>query len=87
MIDWLQGILYSGKKVDTWFSIDRNTGRKHGALNYLGQILKWTVSVISRTLHAKIYNVIYPWNLIWSKMWNMTSSVFNSDNFAIASYK
>jgi len=34
-----EGILYSGKKVDTWFSVDKSTGKKFGSLNYLGCML------------------------------------------------
>ena len=30
------GILYSGKKVDTWVSVSRLSGEKKGALSYEG---------------------------------------------------
>ena len=30
------GILYSGKKVDTWVSVSRQSGVKKGALSYEG---------------------------------------------------
>lgn len=30
------GILYTGKKVDTWFSVDRFTGSKQGSLTFNG---------------------------------------------------
>ena len=32
------GILYTGKKVDTWFSVDRFTGSKQGSLTFNGCI-------------------------------------------------
>ncbi len=30
------GILYTGKKVDTWFSVDRFTGSRQGSLTFEG---------------------------------------------------
>lgn len=30
------GILYTGKKVDTWFAVDRYTGRRQGAVSFNG---------------------------------------------------
>lgn len=30
------GILYTGKKVDTWFTVDRRTGSKQGSISFAG---------------------------------------------------
>ena len=53
-----QGILYSGKKVDTWFSVDKSTGKKFGSLNYLGEYSVFQLhfnlaNCLFRTLMAK----------------------------------
>ena len=57
-----QGILYSGKKVDTWFSVDKSTGKKFGSLNYLGaySVFKSHYNLLLLLTNLKLRNICSP---------------------------
>lgn len=78
------GILYTGKKVDTWFSVDRHTGDKQGAISFNGCVdgmdgqcpnLKPANFLIGRTE----YNIMMYDSRAQGKRWNISFFDYSSN--------
>lgn len=78
------GILYTGKKVDTWFSVDRLTGSKQGSLTFNGCVkddgdscpnLGPANFLVGRTE----YNIMMYDSRVAGRKWNITYFDYSSN--------